>query len=132
MYIRALLFKRYSRLAALYSILETGRQPSFGGRGFARAAEQVNKRNHLRHHDALAVATKFFCQWLTTYERDVHEYGIQLDHARELDEFGAWLIGANHYHRLRMTPPNTPGSARRVGGPSKLRAATIAEVGSAL
>ena len=42
MYIRALLFKRYSRLAALYSILETGRQPSFGGSGFAKAAEQAS------------------------------------------------------------------------------------------
>src|SRR5215831_17886919 len=42
MYIRALLFKRYSRLAALYSILETGRQPSFGGSGFARVAEHAS------------------------------------------------------------------------------------------
>src|SRR5262249_18868496 len=42
MYIRALLFKRYSRLAALYSILETGRQPSFGGSGFAKVAEQAS------------------------------------------------------------------------------------------
>jgi hypothetical protein len=42
MYIRALLFKRYSRLAALYSILETGRQPSSGGIGFARVAEHAS------------------------------------------------------------------------------------------
>jgi hypothetical protein len=34
---RALLFNRKSRLAALYSTLETGRQPSFGGKGFAIA-----------------------------------------------------------------------------------------------
>jgi hypothetical protein len=42
MYIRALLFKRYSRLAALYSILETGRQLSFGGSGFAKVAEHAS------------------------------------------------------------------------------------------
>ena len=37
-----LLFKRYSRLAALYSILEIGRQPSLGGRGFAIADAQAS------------------------------------------------------------------------------------------
>jgi hypothetical protein len=37
MYTRALLFKRCSRLAALNSILDTGRQPSLGGKGFAMA-----------------------------------------------------------------------------------------------
>jgi len=37
MYTRTLLFNRYSRFAALYSLLETGRQPSFGGKGFAIA-----------------------------------------------------------------------------------------------
>src|SRR6516165_656044 len=42
MYTRALLFNIYSRLAALYSILETGRQPSFGGIGFAIADAQAS------------------------------------------------------------------------------------------
>ena len=42
MYSRALLFKRYSRLAALYSILEIGRQPSLGGRGFAMADAEAS------------------------------------------------------------------------------------------
>ena len=42
MYSRDLLFKRYSRLAALYSILEIGRQPSLGGRGFALADAQAS------------------------------------------------------------------------------------------
>src|SRR5262249_48015494 len=37
MYTRTLLVKRYSRLAALYSILEIGRQPSFGGFAMADA-----------------------------------------------------------------------------------------------
>jgi hypothetical protein len=42
MYTRALLFKRCSRLAALYSILETGRQPSLGGKGLAMADAQAS------------------------------------------------------------------------------------------
>src|SRR5215469_12573209 len=42
MYERARLFNRYSRLAALYSILETGRQPFFGGKDFAIAAHARN------------------------------------------------------------------------------------------
>jgi hypothetical protein len=42
MYTRTLLVKRYSRLAALYSILEIGRQPSFGGRGFAMADAEAS------------------------------------------------------------------------------------------
>jgi hypothetical protein len=48
----------------------------------------------LRYHDALTIATKLFCQ-LATYKGDIHEHGIQLDHVRELDEFGARLIGAD-------------------------------------
>jgi hypothetical protein len=42
MYTRALLFKRCSRLAALYSTLETGRQPSLGGKGLAIASAQAS------------------------------------------------------------------------------------------
>jgi hypothetical protein len=42
MYTRTLLVKRCSRLAALYSILETGRQPSLGGKGFAMADAQAS------------------------------------------------------------------------------------------
>jgi hypothetical protein len=42
MYTRTLLLKRYSRLAALYSILETERQPSLGGRGLAMADAQAS------------------------------------------------------------------------------------------
>jgi hypothetical protein len=60
----------------------------------------------LRYHNALAVVSKLICQGLAAYKGDVDERRIQFDHARELDEFCAWFIGANHYHCLRMTPPN--------------------------
>ena len=42
MYTRTLLLRRCSRLAALYSVLEIGRQPSFGGTAFAMAGVQAS------------------------------------------------------------------------------------------
>ena len=42
MYTRTLLLRRYSRLAALYAILQIGRQPSFGGGGLATAKMQAS------------------------------------------------------------------------------------------
>jgi hypothetical protein len=42
MYTRTLLLRRYSRLAALYAILQIGRQPSFGGGGLTAAKMQAS------------------------------------------------------------------------------------------
>jgi hypothetical protein len=76
----------------------------------------------LRNNDALALATKFFCQWLATHERDVYEDRIQLDLAREFNEFSARLIGADHHHRLRMTPPNSEQGSLDGGRTTHVRA----------
>src|SRR5215468_8582521 len=84
----------------------TTSRPATYPSGDKRNVRVVRKRNDLRYHHTLAVLTEFFGQRLATYERDVHEHRIQLDHVREFDEFGAGLIGAHHNYRLRMTPSN--------------------------
>src|SRR6516165_4418528 len=89
---------------------------------YKRNFRVIRKRNHLCYHDTLAVMTKLSCQWLAPYERDVHEHGIQFDHARELDKFRAWLIGADHYHCLWMTPPNRQQGSLNGSCPAHVRA----------
>jgi hypothetical protein len=98
MYTRALLFKRYSRLAALYSILEIGRQPSLGGRGFALADAQASS-------DAMMTTATGKLFW-----RNEMSASIFLQSATATPP----------------TPPAAPSTATRNDGPREKRPGAVA------
>src|SRR5712692_6444942 len=60
------------------------------------------ERHDLGDHDALAVRPQLLGERRGADERDVEEDRIELGLARELDELGARLVGADHRHRLGL------------------------------
>ena len=120
MYRRALPFNRYSRLAALYSILETGRQPSLGGKGFAIADAHASNDAVMTSSNGQTVLKKCHeTPHLRRYARQLLQQRLRVLQIARVEAFRK-PAGTGSQQFARFAPP-WPGRAR--GAPCSLRRA---------